>query len=65
VTGKLAEPFDTDALAEAMFFIVSDRERQTTMGEQARTRAQTLWAPEVIAAQYLDVLDEAMGRAKP
>lgn len=64
VTGKLAEPFDTDALAEAMFFIVSDRERHTTMGEQARTRAQTLWAPEIVGAQYLDVLDEAMGRAK-
>jgi len=64
VTGKLAEPFDTGALAEAMHFVVSEATRQKKMGDAARERAKTLWAPETIAAQYLDVLEAAMGQTR-
>jgi len=64
VTGKLAEPFDTGSLAEAMHFVLSDAARHKKMGDAARVRATTLWAPALIASQYLDVLEEAMRQGK-
>ncbi len=52
VTGALAEPFDPASLATAIRWVLEDPERRRRLGEQARQRAERLWAPDVVANQY-------------
>lgn len=52
VSGALAEPFDPDSLAAAIRWVLQDPERRRRLGEQARQRAERLWAPAVVAKQY-------------
>lgn len=61
VTGRLATAFDTDSLAEAIHWVISDPTRQATLSGAARKRAIRLWEPEVIAKAYAAVLKTAAG----
>lgn len=63
VTGRLATAFDTDSLAKAIHWVISDPQRQASLGEAARERATTLWNPEVVAEAYVRVLKKAAGVA--
>lgn len=62
MTGKIVEPFDTDALAEAIWWVVGDSTREKSLSEAARERAVSLWHPHIIAARYIEVLRLAAGR---
>jgi len=59
-TGYLAHPFDTVDLAQGMAWILSDDTVRHTLGIAARKRAEELWRPETIAAQYLEVYGQAI-----
>lgn len=62
VTGRIVEPFNVEALAEAITWVVSDSNRCKQLGQAARERAERLWAPEIIAQHYVDVLTLAAGK---
>lgn len=62
VTGRIVEPFDEEQLAEAIAWVVSDSNRCELLGQAARERAERLWAPAIIAQQYVDVLTHAAGK---
>jgi len=64
VTGLIVEPFDVDALSDAIASLLSDSATRGRMGEAARLRANTLWHPDVIARKYVEVLLLAAGRAQ-
>jgi glycosyltransferase involved in cell wall biosynthesis len=51
-TGYLAEPYDTDDLAEGIGRVLDASELRTTLGEQARMRAVEQYDIETVAHQY-------------
>ena len=59
-TGYLAQPFDTVDLAQGMSWILSDDGVRATLSSAARTRAEKLWRRSTIAAQYLEVYQQAL-----
>lgn len=59
-TGYLAQPFDTVDLAQGMAWILSDDNVRAQLSTAARTRAEKLWRPSTIAAQYLEVYEQAI-----
>jgi glycosyltransferase involved in cell wall biosynthesis len=59
-TGYLARPFDTEELARGIAWILEDRERTRALGARARDRAVRLWAPAVVAEQYVAYYAEAI-----
>ena len=59
-TGYLAQPFDTVDLAQGMAWILSDDNVRAKLSIAARTRAEKLWRPSTIAAQYLEVYEQAI-----
>lgn len=61
-TGYLAEPLDPASLATGIDWILSDSTRRQQLGAAGRARAERLWAPEVVARQYVDVYREVMRR---
>lgn len=59
VTGAMAEPLDTESLAEAIMWTLIVPQRREMLSRAARKRAETLWSPSVVAAQYLKVYQSA------
>jgi glycosyltransferase involved in cell wall biosynthesis len=59
-TGYLAQPFDTVDLAQGMAWILADNDVRLKLSNAARTRAMKLWRPSTIAAQYLEVYEQAI-----
>lgn len=59
-TGYLAAADSSDALAGAIRSVLAVPERLERMSHQARARALRLWAPEIIASQYMEVFNEAI-----
>ena len=59
-TGYLAQPFDTVDFAQGMAWILSDDNVRAQLSTAARTRAEKLWRPSTIAAQYLEVYEQAI-----
>ncbi len=51
-TGYLAQPFDTEELAEGLYWVLSDRSRVSALGQAARNRALARWSSEIVAQQY-------------
>ena len=64
-TGYLATPFDSADLAQGISWILGDRGVGQALSQAARTRAESLWAPPVIARSYLDVYRAAMDSHRP
>ncbi|RRR69520.1 MAG: glycosyltransferase [Candidatus Viridilinea halotolerans] len=60
-TGYLAQPFAIDDLAAGIAWVLESAERQQRLAAQARARAERLWAPEVVVAQYREVYQRALG----
>jgi glycosyltransferase involved in cell wall biosynthesis len=51
-TGYLAAPFDIEDLASGVQWVLAESDRSKSLGEAARQRALTLWAPEVVSDLY-------------
>jgi glycosyltransferase involved in cell wall biosynthesis len=51
-TGAVAEPFDPESLASEIAWVLEDEHRRLQLGAAARAKAEQLWAPNVIAAEY-------------
>ena len=56
ITGCVVPAFDTQALSDAIDWVLSDRERRDSLRKAARERAINLWHPRVVARQYADLL---------
>lgn len=56
VTGRIVPAFDTQALAEAIAWVLSDKDQRDGLRKAARARAIELWHPRVVARQYADLL---------
>ena len=54
-TGYLATPFDVVDLAEGIFWILENKERYGRLCAASRKRAVSLWVPDIVIPQYLDV----------
>lgn len=59
-TGYLADPFEPAALARGIAWVLEDDVRREQLGGAARERAERLWAPKVVARQYLRAYECAM-----
>lgn len=59
-TGYLAKPFDAEDLARGIAWVVSDRERNKTLGLAARKSAVERFSYPIIAEQYMAVYQEAI-----
>ena len=60
ITGALAEPFDPASLAQAIAWVLADRDRQAQLGQAARDRAVREWDPARIAGLYADLYREVL-----
>ena len=52
VNGVLAPPFSTDALAEEIYWIISDKDRLLSAGRSARDHAVKTWSYQVVSSQH-------------
>lgn len=61
-TGYLAQPYIAEDLAQGIHWVLRNADRYTKLSAAARTRAVSLWAPEIVVPQYLAVYKEAIDR---
>lgn len=59
-TGRLARPFSSESLAEAMTWVLEDPERRRRLSERSRERAVERWSPETVAGRYLQLYRELL-----
>lgn len=59
-TGALAEPFDPTSLAMAIQSVIENPDRCKMLGEAARAKAEQLWSPEIVAAQYKQIYGQLL-----
>jgi glycosyltransferase involved in cell wall biosynthesis len=64
-TGYLAHPFETEALARAIAWVLEDDDRRARLGGAACVRAERLWRPQVVARQYVAAYERAMAAHQP
>ncbi len=55
VTGHLADPFDAKSLAMSIKWVLDDPIRLSELKESARQRAECLWNPKKVSAQYFEL----------
>jgi glycosyltransferase involved in cell wall biosynthesis len=55
VNGYLATPGDSKDLAHGIDLILGNNELRSTMSQNARQKAESLWSPKVVAKQYEEV----------
>ena len=60
VTGQLVKTGDVGGLAEALIMLLSKPEEAFAMGKQGRTRAEQLFALEVVIEQLLNLWQETL-----
>lgn len=58
VTGYLAKAYDPLDMASGIDWVLQDAERRAALARNARQRAVSLWSPEVIVPQYLELYRE-------
>ena len=63
VQGRVVAPFDADAYAEAIGWMLSDEARLAAMQCAARAKAEAMFDPARITAQYRAVYDGILGRS--
>lgn len=61
-TGLLVEPGDTDALADALVTVLTDRDRAEALGAAGRARAVERYAPAGVVARYEAIYRRAIDR---
>lgn len=59
-TGWLAQPFDTEDLAQGIRWVLADPDRQIRLREQARVKAVRRFAPQVVAKMYRAIYEEVI-----
>ncbi len=59
-TGYLVPPRDSDALADAVVHLLQHPTLRHALGANAKRKAETEWAPDVIAEQTLQVYHRAV-----
>lgn len=52
INGVLSEPFDTNSLSQGIDWIISNNERQSQLGEEARKKVINNYCRTIIAEQY-------------
>ena len=57
-TGRVVNPLDVDALAEALLSLLRDKAGATQMGKAAQKLVEERFTIEQCAARYLEILDE-------
>jgi len=62
-TGWLARPFDTADMAAGIRWVLEDAERRTRLSRAARATAVARYSPGVVAAQYVQIYEEALANA--
>ncbi len=63
-SGYLASPFDTSELAHGIQWVLNNKERYDKLAATARKRALKLWAPNIVAAQYIDIYQKVIEEKK-
>jgi glycosyltransferase involved in cell wall biosynthesis len=63
-TGYLASAYETLDLAQGMAWVLENEIRYAAMKQQARRMAESLWAPEMVTEQYLNVYQNAIEQYK-
>lgn len=61
-TGILVEPGNREGLSESLDRLLADAKLRETMGQRGRTRAATVFHPDVAAGAFLSLLQEAVER---
>ena len=64
ITGILVPPDDIDALAEAIYELLSNPQRRKTMGARARVEARQQYHPKEVAQRCIDVFEEVLEKNK-
>lgn len=59
ITGRLVSPFNTDALAEAIAWVIDDNERQGELGRAAREMTVRRFSENVVLDQYVEAFRAA------
>jgi glycosyltransferase involved in cell wall biosynthesis len=60
VNGYLAQPFDSEDLAQGIKWVLEDEVRHAGLAKAARLRAEESWSNEIVADQYLQVYTRAL-----
>lgn len=56
--GYLAKAYNTDDLADGVYWILEDQERRDILGQSGRKKAINNWSPDVVVPQYLHVFEQ-------
>ena len=64
ISGRLADAFDPEDLAQCITAVLANPEQQRAMAQQARQQAEDCWHPKRIAALYSSAYDEALERSR-
>lgn len=59
-TGYLANAFDVQDMARGISWVLEDAQRYRALSASARERAVSLWSPEVVVPQYLEVYQQVI-----
>ena len=60
ISGYLAKPYDTDDLAQGIWWILNQERQSNLLGAAARQQVRTLCTPSVIANKYIEVYETAL-----
>ena len=63
ISGRMADAFEPEDLAQCIAAVVANPEQQRAMAQQARQQAEDRWHPKRIAALYASAYDEALERS--
>ena len=64
ISGRLADAFEPEDLAQCIAAVVANPDQQRAMAHQARQQAEDRWHPKRIAALYASAYDEALERSQ-
>lgn len=64
-TGRLCDPDDPEALAEAIYWLLRDRRRMRALGQAGRERVLRLYTPERRRERLLAIYEAAMAQPPP
>ena len=62
--GWLAPPFEVEAMAKGVLWMLQDAERIAMLSSQSRALALERYSPVVVVQQYCKVYDEALRKGR-
>jgi glycosyltransferase involved in cell wall biosynthesis len=60
--GRVVAPFDADAYAQALAWMLADGERLKSLGRAARRKAEAMFDPARVTAQYRTIYEGVLSR---